>query len=113
MMIERVWFKPADGLLVPKEPGLTPGLMFPPQGAWTVLNAYIRRRLREGSGVLVNIDYYPGNKPSKRQLKEAGEPVKPLPAHESSPDIANSVHVIPPRTRSGAGGSRRTRRVIG
>lgn len=54
-MVDRVWFKPKDGLQVPLG-RLDPGQMFPPEGASVVRDEYIERRLHDGSGTIVDVE---------------------------------------------------------
>lgn len=49
-MAKRIWFRPAPGLSVPRDPLVERGVMFPPGGDWAMNCTYLQRRLRDGSG---------------------------------------------------------------
>lgn len=71
-MAKRVWFRPAPGLSVPRDPLAERGVMFPPGGDWAMNNTYLQRRVRDGSGEM--FDAMPDDAP------EPPSPPDPPPA---------------------------------
>lgn len=53
-MVERVWYKPPEGKLVPRAPGQMAREYFPPEGDWTARTQFIERQLARGDGTLVD-----------------------------------------------------------
>lgn len=53
-MAETIWFRPKAGLKIPVDPVHEPGVYFPPDGARAVLNSYIRRRISDGTGEVID-----------------------------------------------------------
>jgi len=95
-MPKRVWFTPAAHVTnLPYDPLGEKGRRFRPEGDWTELSDYIRRRVAAGDGVVTDgppegVDEYPSPTPPAEDSKTpAGEELARL-AREATERFRNT-----------------------